>query len=122
MSSRYLALTLALLLATLGRMLCSTSPTPPGEEVREQLITGMDAESRLARGERIDLSAAGIYELLLIPGIGDTLAGRIVLAKGEVYAHTLLLPTERKYEALTAVHGIGPKGARAISRWLDPAR
>jgi len=121
-SSRYLALTLALLLATLGRLLWPASLTPPGEEVREQLLGGMDAESLLARGERIELSAAGIYELLLIPGIGDTLAGRIVLAKGEVYAHSLLLPAARKHEALTAVHGVGPKGARAISRWLDPTR
>jgi hypothetical protein len=73
-----------------------------------------DPESRLARGEKLLIDCAGVFELELLNGVSDTTAAHILAAK----------PLLRQYRqppqnALQAVHGLGVKKAHDLARFLD---
>lgn len=60
---------------------------------------------------RIDLNAASVEELMLLPGIGARLAERIV-------EHRQASGRFESLEELGAVHGIGPAKARSAAEYL----
>ncbi len=80
---------------------------PPSGEARD---AGLGEAARALRdGEPIDLNGASAAELELLPGIGPTLAARIV-------AHRAAEGRFESLESLEAVRGVGP---RALSRIRD---
>ena len=71
----------ACLLLRLGAARTQTVRTQYPAVVQEQALVGAERDTRpaaLADGERIDLNTADASELTLLPGIGETLAQRIV--------------------------------------------
>lgn len=92
--------------------------TPSPTEIARLLREG-DGETRLALGEKLDLARASVFELELISGVSDRLAGRLIEQKGAIIAQASLLPPERRWVALTLVHGIGPKTAQKLSHDID---
>ncbi len=78
-----------------------------------------NAEATLARGARLSLSSSGIADLILIPGIGDTLASNIIEKKGAIVAQSLALSRKSSpEEALLVVHGIGPKTMQKLEKYI----
>lgn len=78
-----------------------------------------NAESRLAAGEKIPFSAAGVYELELIPGISDSLAFRLLEKKAAVLELAAQLPSGERSRALLIIHGVGDKTARHLIDYLS---
>ena len=71
----------ACLLLRLGAARTQTVRTQYPAVAQEQALVGAERDTRpaaLADGERIDLNTADASELTLLPGIGETLAQRIV--------------------------------------------
>lgn len=83
------------------------------------LIAMTDAESLLATGGKIALSTATPYELMLIPGISDIVADKIISARPAVLRSARHLPVQSQYRALTVVHGIGEKMAQKYERYIE---
>ncbi|MBX7144712.1 MAG: helix-hairpin-helix domain-containing protein [Oligoflexia bacterium] len=79
-----------------------------------------DPESLLAYGTAIPLSQATMADLLLIPGIGDTLASRIISQRAEIQAMASSLERTAAFKALEVVHGLGPKQALKLSKYIEP--
>lgn len=65
-------------------------------EEDEELSLALDGRGKLPEGARININDAARDELMLLPGIGETMANRII--EGRPYAAT---------EDLLKVHGIG---------------
>jgi DNA uptake protein ComE-like DNA-binding protein len=92
------------------RELCGedeSHPLMPGDEVTHACtstqVTRMPPEQLAALAQPVDVNAASIEELASLPGIGPTIAARIVA--GRPYA---------SIDALLDVEGIGPKRLAAI--------
>jgi competence protein ComEA len=62
---------------------------------------------------QLDINEAGWPELSVLPGVGETLARRIVESRGEAGPFTEL-------ESLRRVRGIGPKTLERIRPYLRP--
>jgi hypothetical protein len=119
MSRRYLILLLIIFGVSLYRIVVPESHPPSISPIEvARLLREGDAESRLALGEPLELSTASIYDLELIAGISDTMATRIMEKKGEILLQASLLPPERRWLALTLVHGIGPKKGAHLARFI----
>ncbi len=93
-----------LLLAGLGVLGLARAPRPPPAPPPPptRVATPTPAADPLARGEPLDLNAASAADLELLPGIGPTLAARVVedrAASGPFGS----------VEELTRVRGIGPR-------------
>lgn len=88
-----------------------TVPTlAPGDELvgassRSPSVRRMAPASLAALQQRVDVNSASVEELTSLPGIGPTIAARIVA--GRPYA---------ELDALLEVEGIGPKRLAAIRR------
>lgn len=84
-------------------------PLTPGDEVTVKvactstLVTRMSPEQLAALEQPVDVNGASVDELASLPGIGPTIAGRIVA--GRPYA---------SIDELLDVEGIGPKRLEAI--------
>jgi len=119
MAIRYVALMLVCLMVSAYRVFVPLArpPAAPAVEVARLLREG-DAESLIALGQPIPLSRASIFDLELISGVSDRMASRILEKKGEILTQATILPPERKWLALTLVHGIGPKNGRKLARWI----
>ena len=92
------------------RELCggpNSRPLAPGDEVRHAcmwaIVTRMPAEQLEALEQPVDVNAASPDEIASLPGIGPTIAARIVA--GRPYA---------SIDELLDVEGIGPKRLAAI--------
>jgi DNA uptake protein ComE-like DNA-binding protein len=68
---------------------------------------------------RIDPNVADWPELVRLPGIGETLAKRIVAYRRQQAAGTGQGPVYRSLEDLDAVRGIGPKTLAKIAEYLS---
>lgn len=71
-----------------------------------------DEHDRAAVRLRIDLNAASVEELMLLPGIGPSLAQRIV-------DHRQARGPFESLESLAEVHGIGPSKIRDAAAYLE---
>jgi hypothetical protein len=104
----------------------TSSPSDPTARIEASVIdpsTGfLDAESQLARGEPLPLETVTLLDLELIPGVSFTLATKILAAKGEIQTRAQLVAPPHRFRALEAVHGIGPKTALRLSRYLRVAK
>jgi DNA uptake protein ComE-like DNA-binding protein len=84
-------------------------PLTPGDEVTVRyactstLVTRMSPEQLAALEQPVDVNAASVDEIASLPGIGPTIAGRIVA--GRPYA---------SIDELLDVEGIGPKRLEAL--------
>lgn len=82
-------------------------PLRPGDEVAHACtstqVTRMPPEQLAALAQPVDVNAASAEEIASLPGIGPTIAARIV--EGRPY---------RSIEELLDVEGIGPKRLEAI--------
>lgn len=103
------------ILAVVGRP--STKPQvaffPP------PLIEFSDAESLLATGGKVVLSSATAYDLMLIPGISDIGADKILEAREAILKSARHLPIKSRYRALTVVHGIAEKTAVKYGGYIE---
>ena len=81
-------------------------PTPPGISVQP-----MAAQKRLALGIPIDINRSSLEDLVLVPGIGEKTAGKIVEERG-------LNGTFIRLEELLRVNGIKEKHFEKIRRYL----
>ena len=79
---------------------------------------GADAETKLAFGEKINLSTADIFELELLPGISDAMACTIQKNKVEIrrLADSAGIPAGT--EVLTVIPRIGPQTAKKLKPYL----
>lgn len=80
---------------------------------------GLDAESRLARGERITITSLDQFGVELIKGIGSDLSERIIAKKSEILARSRELPCEDEHKALEVVRGIGAKTSKKLARYIS---
>lgn len=78
---------------------------------QNMVIGKMDAEKRLALGLPLDINAASLDDLKLVPGIGEGLAGRILAWRKNNIKF-------EKIEQLMDVHGIKEKKLSKLSRYL----
>jgi competence protein ComEA len=117
------ATTGVLLVASVIRLGWEIRPVPPLlppatvpeallEETRAEVARAERMSTPLAPGERIDPNRAPDVELARLPGIGPSLAARIVAARGEEGAF-------RTASDLLAVPGIGPATLARIEPLLD---
>jgi len=84
------------------------------QRVPEGGVAGAQArawERRLEASRRVDVNTAGVAELERLPGVGPTLAGRIV---AEREAHGPFAGTA----ALRRVRGLGPKTLEMIQEYV----
>lgn len=117
MAIRFVVLMLVCLAISLYRaMIPMERPEPVSPLEVARLLREGDAESLLALGRPIPLSQANIFDLELISGVSDTMASRIIEKKGEILTQASILPPDRKWLALTLVHGIGAKNGRKLAR------
>ncbi len=87
-------------------------PSPAGESNSSAFgSSGSDAVAALRAGRRIDLNAAAARDLELLPGIGPTLAQRIVADRTARGAFA-------SASELVRVHGVGPKTASRVRHLL----
>jgi competence protein ComEA len=80
--------------------------------LRGRLVELERAEPKTARFE-VDINAADWPELVLLPGIGETLAKRIVDSRRQAGPF-------RDHSDLRRVRGIGPKTLEAVKPYLRP--
>lgn len=66
-----------------------------------------DTESRFALGSKILLADATIFDLELISGIGDELAGKILEQRPHLMKLGVSTPCEHVYKIFEEVNGIG---------------
>src|SRR3990167_8543503 len=85
-------------------------------KTRHPLLRPNDGESILARGEKLELSTASIYDLELITGISDKLAQAVLSKREEIRLRAAKLQMKQKKSALIPVHGIGEKRALLLDR------
>ena len=78
------------------------------------VVEKIDAESQLAAGGRISFRSAGIYELELLSGVSDRLAGNLLAKKGQILAQS-----GRGSQSLELAHGVGPGTAQRLGEFLD---
>ncbi len=88
-----------------GAVLTVSDTLPGGCRIEALPIA---AERRLALGQRLDVNREPLGGLLAVPGIGPSLAAKIV--QGRPYV---------RVEALERVRGIGPRTLRALERVLE---
>ena len=119
MPRRYRDLTLLILLTTALRSIISYCPSPPGESMSFIVQSNLDAESLLARGLKISLKTADLYDLQLIKGISEEFSRRIIAQKDRIRASALALPSHKRYQALQIIKGIGPQKALKFSRDIE---
>lgn len=78
---------------------------------QNMVIGKMDAEKRLALGLPLDINAASLEDLELVPGIGEGLAGRILAWRKDNNKF-------EKIEQLTDIYGIKEKKLSKLRRYL----
>lgn len=78
-----------------------------------------DPESILALGGMLRLRESDLFALELLPQISDVLGKRILQASDELYAEASSLESDRRYEALRSVRGIGKAGAERLRTFID---
>ena len=78
-----------------------------------------DTESRLAIGLRASFSSVDFSDLMLIPGISDTLAERLLKGRPTILKEIRYYHPRERYRALTIIHGIGNTTAEKLSRYLE---
>lgn len=86
-------------------------PTAPAEVIVATPEVAHDQAARLRDGERMDVNKASAEELELLPGVGPSLARRIVAARNE-------LGPFRRAEDLSRVRGVGEKTRRKLAQFL----
>ena len=75
-----------------------------------------NAESRLARGERIPYATCSQYDLELIPRVSDSLSTRLIAERERVLE--LALRGVSPQHALEAIYGVGPKTAQRLREYI----
>lgn len=103
-------LSVMLLSAHQGAWPTSRARVESQKEPAPTLATGHAAQST-ASGLVIDLNQADVAELTLLPGVGVTLAGRIVESRRTSGPFTEVSQLQR-------VYGIGPKTVASLRRWV----
>jgi competence ComEA-like helix-hairpin-helix protein len=86
-------------------------PTPPAEVLVVAPPVAREQAARLRDGERMDVNKASAEELELLPGVGPSLARRIVAARSEQG------PFQRA-DDLSRVRGVGEKTQRKLAQYL----
>jgi hypothetical protein len=81
-------------------------------------LTASDPESVLSRGDKICLWKSDHSGLILVPGIGDALATRL-LAKRRELAHYLSTNKTATPAALARVKGIGKQTSEKLAAFLE---
>lgn len=88
------------------------APRPPGSRTTVVgPVAPPAADRKSPPAERVNLNTAGIEELTTLPGIGETIARRIV-------AYRELHGRFQRPEDLVAVNGIGPKTFDRLRDWV----
>jgi DNA uptake protein ComE-like DNA-binding protein len=77
-----------------------------------------DAESLLAINQKLALYRVDLYDLELIPGISERLAEEIITHRDELLRHAASLPKNKQHQSLELIHGIGPKTARQLAKYI----
>lgn len=95
-----------------------SKPNLKGPEVDRLLITGLDAESLLAAGRKLELATADEYDLAQISGISNQLATLIHKNKALIMDKANGLPDSKKHLALSIVYGIAEKKASKFGEHL----
>lgn len=119
MNTRYLSIWLMILALLCVRFLWSRAQGRPVFVTCEQAT---DAESRLACGQRIWLSKTDLYELELVPGFSERLAGQILMKREEITQKAKLLGKDNESKAFEVVKGIGAKKAHALGEYVDSTK
>ncbi|MBX7137507.1 MAG: hypothetical protein K1X83_05935 [Oligoflexia bacterium] len=109
---RQLALSLTLFSAV---ALCFQLPGRERPIEIERIFELDPAETTLALGQKLLLSAASIYELELIKGVSDTLAFKIERAKAQL----TICEKKSARSPLQAIKGIGQKTAQKLEQHLE---
>ena len=118
MRRRDTPLTLTVLTSIGIHFLLSLAPTQDPPKI-PLFVNLRDAESRLAVGLRLNFNAVDFSDLMLIPGISDTLAERLLRGRPAVVSALRHHPPRERYQALTIIHGIGNATAQKLSQYLD---
>ncbi|MBI3330734.1 MAG: helix-hairpin-helix domain-containing protein [Candidatus Omnitrophica bacterium] len=102
----------AVALAGLGVLLCLRPYGPIGPEGQAAALTeASEWAPMLEEARRVDVNTAGVAALERLPGVGPTLAKRIV-------DHRLAHGRFRTVEELDDVPGIGPKTRETLEGYL----
>lgn len=111
MNRKYLYLAVLIVLFHLARELSAvrTLRHMPDSVVSE-LKAPMDPESKLARGEKLDFSRVGEYELSLVPEVSDKLGKELIAQRESIIA---------AQDGFAIIKGIGPKKAEHLGRYLS---
>ncbi len=86
--------------------------TETGGHCALEQVKRLPGPLRLMCGTRLSVNSDGIRDLVLLPGIGDVKAGRIV-------ENRLRHGPFSNCQDLTRVRGIGPKTAVQLEPWLE---
>ena len=120
MTCAYLKLSLVLILAFLIRYALHFCGEKSSHlELLHNIEAINDPEGCLARGARLRLSKANMWALELIPGISDTLADNILTRRKYVRHVAPHLTEGTRHTALEVVHGLGPKSARKLGKYIE---
>lgn len=117
MSWRYAGISLILTIPTITAVVPGLLADDEGISptwLREPPFT--ELESRLAMGLPMPLACADASDLELLKGVSDTLAFELIKER-----QTILQAASRgsPSDALQLVHGVGPKTAEKLARYLD---
>jgi hypothetical protein len=78
----------------------------------------MDAESRLARGEKVFYRLASRYDLELLPKVGDALGENMLAAKERVFCDSDMQSDGTLSNSLQKIKGVGEKRRRELHGFL----
>jgi hypothetical protein len=79
-----------------------------------------NAEAILAAGQKLKFATVGVYELELIPGVGDKLANSILAKRSHILDCSKSTQNKKCPESpFEVVKGVGPKTAAKLETYLQ---
>ena len=113
------ALSAILLLAIVKTILLAISLWPPDKQPRLYRLKQNNSEALLASGHKLNFYKIGIYDLQLIPGVGDQLARSILEKRPQILAcFNAKLSKVCPANPFELVKGVGSKTAAKLSTYI----
>src|SRR5258708_7614994 len=85
-----------------------------------QVISHSNGEGLLALGKKLRLSECTVYELELLPGIGDEIANRFMRSRDKLRLGPQTWPKRQRLKSLMALKDPGERTAHDCWLHIDP--